>query len=284
MSIRELIPFSGRLLKNRKIMTMGICMLPFAAELFLRAAEAMVYVLLLYYGGLSPDELLSGRSAVQMSAALVLLLLRTAVTAPLMYAAAVRLSQICGEQRISPIKSVLSSRRNFKRSFAAAVISRILGTLALVPAVLCGITAYRMLVDSDTPEKLFFTVHVFVLTAVMLGMWAAVKISFSALPFYMAAYPERSVIMLTFRTIKAMHGRRTTFLKLAGVFLPEALTVAGLPFAITRFLTAWALCISIHIKEDEYNERIKAESAVGDSYDAAMLPYGKAGSVPKTAH
>ena len=265
-------------------MTMGICMLPFAAELFLRAAEAVVYVLLLYYGGLSSDELLSGRSAVQLSAAMVFLLLRTAVTAPLMYAAAVRLSQICGEKKLAPIKSVLGSRRNFKRSFAAAVISKISGTLALVPAVLCGVTAYRMLIGSDTPEKLFFTVHAFVLTAVMLGMWAAVKISFSALPFYMAAYPERSVIMLTFRTIKAMHGRRTTFLKLAGVFLPEALTVAGLPFAITRFLTAWALCISIHIKEDEYNERIKAESAVGDTYDPAMLPYGKAGSVPKAAH
>ena len=63
MKIRELIRYSGRLLEGRRARTMMICLLPAAAELFFRFAEAAVFSLLLYFGGSMPIELFSGSSA-----------------------------------------------------------------------------------------------------------------------------------------------------------------------------------------------------------------------------
>ena len=83
MKIRELIRYSGRLLEGRRARTMMICLLPAAAELFFRFAEAAVFSLLLYFGGSMPIELFSGSSAVQLSVTGVCTLLRWLTAAPL---------------------------------------------------------------------------------------------------------------------------------------------------------------------------------------------------------
>ena len=57
MKIRELTAFSKKLLKNKKASTMMICLLPLAAELFFRFAEAAVFSLLLYFGEMPPIAL-----------------------------------------------------------------------------------------------------------------------------------------------------------------------------------------------------------------------------------
>jgi hypothetical protein len=280
VKIRELLPFVRKMLRGRLPVTMSICMLPLLAELSFRSAEAAVYSLMLYFGRLRPAELFSGSGTFQPAVSAVSMLLRMTVTAPLIYGAAVRLTELCSEESLTPLGDVLVSRRNFRRSLTAELIKRVLGLAALLPAAFFGTAAWRMLMSGGTAGDLFMTVHAFVLTAVSLGMWAALRIGLSALPYLMATYPERSVLRLAFTAMRLTRGRKMVLVKLAAAELPLALTVAGLPFALTRIMAGWALCISITVKEEEYNERDKAQAGVGKTGDPPELSYETAWGIP----
>ena len=66
MKLRELIRYSKALLKNNRISTMIICLLPFLPEIFFRFAEATVYSLVLYFGDMPPLSLFSGENPLQI--------------------------------------------------------------------------------------------------------------------------------------------------------------------------------------------------------------------------
>ena len=122
------------MLKGRNMAVMGICMLPLIGELFFRFAEAAVYSLLLYFGELPPIALFSGEEPLQLAVALLSFLLRLTLVPPLTYGAAARLMGLCTDSETAPIGEVLISRRNYRRSVTAALITKLLGTAALLPA------------------------------------------------------------------------------------------------------------------------------------------------------
>lgn len=283
MKICELIPFVRKMLKGRNMAVMGICMLPLIGELFFRFAEAAVYSLLLYFGELPPIALFSGEEPLQLAVALLSFLLRLTLVPPLTYGAAARLMGLCTDSETAPIGEVLISRRNYRRSVTAALITKLLGTAALLPAAFFGWNAYRLLASGHSAGELFLTVHAFVLTAVSVGAWLSLRISLSALPLLMAACPEVGVIRLTFRAFRITSGRRTVLLKLAAAYLPMSAAVISLPFVLTRIWAAWALCISISLKEEEYNEGNKAESKYGKTGPAPEFSDEAAGHFPAAA-
>lgn len=284
MKIRELIPFVRKLLKGRNIAVMTVCMLPLLGDLFFRFAEAAVYSLLLYFGELPPIALFSGESPLQLAVAALSALMRIVLIPPLIYAAAVRLTEICAERTITPLGSVLASRRNFRRSVIAAVITKLLGIISLLPAAFFGVNAYRLLITGHSAGELFLTVHAFVLTLASVGMWISLRISLSALPFLMALRPETSVLRLTFRSLRMMRGRKSVLIRLIAAYLPLIVTVVGIPFALMRISAAWALCISISLKEEEYNEGNKAESKRRKAFIPAKFSDEAAGSLTAAAY
>lgn len=285
MKLSELIRFSKGLIKGKTAAIMTVCSLPLISELAFRSAEAAVYSLLLYFGKIQPFSLFSGSNRIVLALTLVITLLRIAVTAPLTFAAASKLTAICGDRKnISSLPRMLMSRRSFRRSLTLSLLSKLCGLIALIPAAFFGIIAYRIFKSADSPERLFMAFHAAVLTAVSLGIWLSVRISLYASPYIMAHFPNLSPIRTIFFSLGFMSGKRRELIMLSLLYLPAALTVIGLPFAITRIKTAFALSIAIHIKEDEYFERNKIYRLVRSSRNAAKIPHRKARRFKKTPH
>lgn len=275
MRIRELISFSGKMLKGKRAVTMTVCLLPLAAELFFRFAEAAVYSLLLYFGQMQPAALFSGGSRIQLAVALITAVLRITFTAPLTFAMAFRLMELCGSRKsVTPLSRILMSRKYFRKSLGLSILSKSAALIALAPAVFFGITASSMLSTARTARELFLTCHAFMLTVVSVIMWLSLKISLAAAPFLMVHFPEYSPFRIILLSIRFMKGRKSAFVGLAAVYLLPIVSIIGLPFACTRLTSAAALCISIYIKEDEY-ERNKTDSKLRKADHAAKIPHGK---------
>ncbi len=275
MRIRELISFSGKMLKGKRAVTMTVCLLPLAAELFFRFAEAAVYSLLLYFGQMQPVALFSGGSRIQLAVALITAVLRITFTAPLTFAMAFRLMELCGSRKsVTPLSRILMSRKYFRKSLGLSILSKSAALIALAPAVFFGITASSMLSTARTARELFLTCHAFMLTVVSVIMWLSLKISLAAAPFLMVHFPEYSPFRIILLSIRFMKGRKSAFVGLAAVYLLPIVSIIGLPFACTRLTSAAALCISIYIKEDEY-ERNKTDSKLRKADHAAKIPHGK---------
>lgn len=275
MRIRELISFSGKMLKGKRAVTMTVCLLPLAAELFFRFAEAAVYSLLLYFGQMQPVALFSGGSRIQLAIALITAVLRITFTAPLTFAMAFRLMELCGSRKsVTPLSRILMSRKYFRKSLGLSILSKSAALIALAPAVFFGITASSMLSTARTARELFLTCHAFMLTVVSVIMWLSLKISLAAAPFLMVHFPEYSPFRIILLSIRFMKGRKSAFVGLAAVYLLPIVSIIGLPFACTRLTSAAALCISIYIKEDEY-ERNKTDSKLRKADHAAKIPHGK---------
>lgn len=276
MKIRELISFSGKLLKGRRAVTMTICLLPLAAELFFRFAEAAIYSLLLYFGQMQPAALFSGGSRIQLAVALITAILRITVTAPLTFAMAYRLMELCGSRKpMTPLSRILMSRKYFRKSLGLSILSKSAALIALAPAAFFGITACSMFSTARTARELFLTCHAFMLTAVSVLLWISLKISLAAAPFLMVHFPGYSPFRIILLSIKFMRGRKSVLVGLAAVYLLPMVSVIGLPFACTQLTTAAALCISIYIKEDEY-EGNQTDSQLRQASNAAKIPHGKA--------
>lgn len=284
MKIRQLIPYTKKLLRGRRVRTAIICILPLCSEIFFRLAEAAVYSLLLYFGEITPAELFSGGSPVQLSAALVLTLMRWVVTAPLLCASAFRLSEICSEKPCTPFSRVILSRWNFRRSLAALLWMKLTGLIALAPAVFFGLSTYSMLHGTLDTDEMFIAANSAVLTAVSFIMWLSLKLSFAAVPFILVRYPQKSPLRAVLSSVGFMRGRRIVLLKLAAVYILPAMSIVGTAFALTRTMTAFSLSIDIFMREDEYRKRIETDSGDGHSRHAAKLSHRRKRSIKKAPH
>ena len=286
MKVRELIRYSKGLLAGRRARTMMICILPLAAELFFRSAEAAVYSLMLYFGDYAPIKLFGGDDPWQLTVAAVCTVLRWGTTAPLMYAAAMRLYSITDDKnqlRHKPFSRILLRKCTLKRSISAKLWTKTIGLLALVPVVFFGTSAYMLLKGRIYEREAFLAINAVFLTLVSLFMWGMLKLSFAAVPFLLARYPKRTAFRTVIYSIGFMGGRKSVLLRLIAVYLPQMLSIAGLPYAVTKLMTAFSLSIDIFIKEDEYLETHRADSGRGKTNNAGKLSCRKKGRFKASA-
>lgn len=272
MKISELLRYTKKLLKGRSIRTGMICILPLCAALFFRCAEAAVYSLLLYFGEMTPLSLFGGKSPVCSAASLIFTLLRWITVSPLMYATAFRLYEICSEKaETTPLSEILLSRTAFRRSLGAVLLSKIISFAALIPTAFLGVLTFSMLKESLNADETFAVVNTAFLTLVSFLMWLSLRLSLAAVPFLMVRYPQKSIFRTVFSAVRFMSGRKGILLRLAAVYILPSISIVGLPFAATRFLTAFALSTDIFNREDEYNKGIKAESRIEFACDITEL-------------
>ena len=278
MKIRELIRFSRGLLMGRRARTMMICILPLGAELFFRFAEAAVYSMLLYFGNIEPIRLFGGSSPVQLGVTAASTLLRLLTTAPLMYAAAYRLYGMTSElpqKRCEAFSRILLRKCTFKRSISAALWTKAVGLLALAPAVFFGTAAYGLTGEKLSPREAFLAANALFLTGVSVILWLSLKLSFAAVPYILVRFPKMTAFRAMVFSVGFMRGRKSVLLRLLAVYLPQMLTIAGLPYALTKLMTAFSLSIDIFIKEDEYLEADRAYGRRRKSHNSGKIPFGK---------
>ena len=276
MKVRELIRYTGGLLRGRQTRTMIICALPLAAELFFRFAEAAAFSLLLYFGGSRAIRLFGGDSGVQLAVTAVCTLLRWVTAAPLMYAAAYSLYGITGENpRSMRFSRLLLRKRTLRRSISAALWTKVIGLLALVPVIFFAVMAYE-LTDRRLRGASAFLVGNAVLLAVIFGfLWLSLKLSFAAVPFLLVRFPQLTAFRTVMFSISFMQGRRSVLLRLIAAYLPQMLTVAGIPFAVSKLMSAFSLSIDIFIKEDEYLETDRADGGRRKARNSGAFPHKK---------
>ena len=278
MKLREVIRYSKDLLKKRRIGTMIICLLPLSSELFFRFAEATVYSLVLYFGDIKPLSLFGGENPLQILTTLLSSLMRWLVGSPLIYAVSFRLCEVCYENRqrpFTPLSEILLNGRNFRRSLAVSLWTKIIGFVTLVPVGICGMTAYYFIMNGKDTNDLFITVHAIVFTIVSLFLWLNVRITMLAVPFLMAHFPHKSVFRLVFGSFRFMKGRHADILKLFASYILPMMTIVSIPYLIPEVMTAFSLSISIYIREDDYSERIKINCRRNKADNPAKLPYRK---------
>ena len=278
MKIRELIRFSRGLLMGRRARTMMICILPLGAELFFRFAEAAVYSMLLYFGNIEPIRLFGGSNPVQLGVTAASTLLRLLTTAPLMYAAAYRLYGMTSElpqKRCEAFSRILLRKCTFKRSISAALWTKAVGLLALAPAVFFGTAAYGLTGEKLSPREAFLAANALFLTGVSVILWLSLKLSFAAVPYILVRFPKMTAFRAMIFSVGFMRGRKSVLLRLLAVYLPQMLTIAGLPYALTKLMTAFSLSIDIFIKEDEYLETDRAYGRRRKSHNSGKIPFGK---------
>ena len=282
MRIFELIRYSGGLLRGRRISAALVCMLPFIAGLLLRSAEGFVYTMLVYFGGIEPLGLFSGRNPAVPLTASAFTIVRWAACAPLGYVTAYRLSAICGCVPERPLFDVLTEDHAIRRSIAAQFWVKLFSLLALVPAVFFGITAYSLFVSGRGQG--LPALHAAVLTVMSLGIWAALKLSLAAVPFLLVRYPGSPALRTVLYSLRFMSGRRSILLKLYLIFLPESLTAVAAPFAAARIKTAFALSIDIFTKEEDYLAGTDTDRGHRRTDRPAKLPRRKKGSFKTAPH
>ena len=274
MKIRELIRFSKGLLEGRRARTIMICLLPLGAEMFFRCAEATVYCILLYFGEYDPIVLFSGRNALQLTTAAMCSLLRWVTAAPLMYCAAYRLYGMTAgspKKKHEALSRVLFRKCTFKRSISAVLWTKVIGLLALAPAVFCGMTAFDLLHGKLGAQETFLAVNAVVLGVISVFLWLSLKLSFAAVPFLLVRSPKMTAFRTVLYSIKFMSGRKSVLLRLLAVYVPQMLTILLIPFAFTKLMTAFSLSIDIFIKEDEYLETDRTDGGRGNSCDTGKV-------------
>lgn len=275
MKLRELIRYSKALLKNNRISTIMICMLPLVPEIFFRFTEATVYSLILYLGDIKPISLFSGENILQVLTSVLSCIFRWLTVSPLLYVSAFRLCEICYDSRrknFTPISAILVNSRNFRRSLVLSLWTKLIGLLALIPAGISGIATYYFIMNTD---DLFMVMQTVVLTIVSLFFWLNVRLTLFTVPFLMAHFPQKSVFRLVWYSFRFMKGRRTDILKLLMSYAFPALTLISIPYFLPEMMTAFSLSISIYVREDDYSERIKINCKFNKSNNTAKIPHRK---------
>ena len=278
MKIRELIRYTKMLLKGRRARTMMICCLPLGAELFFRCAEAAVYCLMLYFGGMRPIWLFGGNAPVQLAITSASTIMRWLTAAPLTYAAAYRLCGLTGgrtDKRCGQFSRILLRKCTFKRSISAVLWTKAAGLLALVPSVFFGVTAYGLLNGTLYDTEAFIAANAVLLAILSFFMWIWLKLSFTAVPYLLVRYPKMTAFRAMIYSADFMRGRKNVLLRLLVIYLPQMVTIVGLPYALTKLMTAFSLSIDIFIKEDEYLEANRADSGIGAADNAGKVPHGE---------
>lgn len=286
MSILKLIRYSGALLRGRRTVTGLVCLLPAAAWVFFRSAEACFYAMFLYFSGKAPLSLFDGSIPLQTAVTIGFTIVRWTVTAPLVYICAYRLCEICSEKSapLTPLTTVLTAKGSVGRSISALVWVKLFSFIALIPAAFFGTAAYRIFNARSDTSGLFMTLHAVSLTVVSLVIWLSLKLSFTAVPFLLVKYPERSSLRTVLYSIRFMRGRRRVFMKLSLICLPMMLSVIAVPFVLPVLCTSFALSVDIFIKEEEYLERTETESLHERAHNSPELPSGTGRSLKKTAY
>lgn len=275
MKLRELVRYSKALLKNNRIITMMICLLPILPEIFFRFTEATVYSLLLYLGDINPISLFSGENVLQVVTVVFSSVLRWLTVSPLIYVSAFRLCEICYDSRrknFTPVSEILINGRNFRRSLVLSLWTKFIGLLALIPAGIAGTAAYYFITNTD---NLFIVVQTIVLTIVSLFFWLNVRLTLLAVPFLMAHFPQKSVFRLVWYSFRFMKGRRNDILKLFMAYAFPAVTLITLPYFLPEMMTAFSLSISIYVREDDYSERIKINCKFNKSDNTSKISHRK---------
>lgn len=260
MKLKQIAAFADRLLKGRRPAALLVCLMPLGTELFLRLGEAAVYSIILYFSGMEPAGLFSGDSPVQQLAAVICALLRYLAAAPMIYGAAYWYLKICGDEnrkrRIHLSRIILNSR-NYRRSLAALLLSKAVGSVFLIPSAFFGALAVRFISDSLNNTRglqLLMAVHASVTAVIALGLWIWAKTALLALPFLLVRFPERSVFRLVHDSFRFMKDRRTAAFKIFTLYIPPMLLIVTIPFLLPELFAAFSLFISISLREDEYLE------------------------------
>ena len=253
MSIWELIGYTRRRIRGRRVELLLVCLPPVAAGLLFRLGEAAFYSLLLYFGAMRPAELFSGGFAGQLVLAGLLTLLRWGVTAPLMCAAAARLRSIVNDGAEDVHAAELLLHGSFiRRSITAFVAGRLICFAALVPAALLGAYAYTLIADGGRSSELFAASNAAALAVLSAVLWLGARLSVTAVPFLLAEHPERGGLSCAAMSLGFMRGRKRLPLGLAAVYVLPLATVIGIPIFLPELAAAFTTGISIFIKEDEY--------------------------------
>ncbi len=253
MKAFELISYSRGNISGKRSRLLLVCLLPVGAELLFRLAEAAFYSLLLYFGAMQPNELFTGENAEQLVLAAVFTAARWVVTAPLICASAVKvMDTVKGQESGEHISEMLLDTGFIRRSIAASLAGKFICLAAIVPSAAAALYSAVLLSGGGGSRELFGAVNMAVVSVMLLGVWAAARITTAAVPFLLAEYPEKGGISLAVAAFRFMRGRRTLLLKLCVVYLPLMATLLGIPFFLPEFASAFATGISIYIKEDEY--------------------------------
>lgn len=253
MKAWELIGYSRRCLKGKRREIFLICSLPLGAELLFRALESAIYSLLLYFGTFKPVSLFTGENTQQLAVSAVFAVLRLTVCPPLWCAAAVRLREFTeGASRRTSFQEMLLNGRFIRRSISAFFTGKLFSGAVLAPGLASAYLAVRILSYGADSSELFIAVNGIVLTAVSVTVWILLKLSLTAVPWILAAYPEKSGSSAVLAAIRFMRGRRSLPVKLLIAYILPAVTVIGLPFVIPEAAAAYSQAVSIFMKEDEY--------------------------------
>lgn len=275
MKLQELIKYSKIIVKNNIINIMIICILPLIPEIFFRFTEATIYSLILYFNDINPISLFQCDNTLQIIISIFSFILRWITISPLMYVSAFRLCEICYDNRrknFTPISQILINGRNFRRSLIASLWIKIIGTLSLIPAGLSGITAYYFIMNTD---NLFMFIQSVVLTIIFIFLWINIRIALFSIPFLMAHFPNKSVFKIVLYSFKFMNGRYTNILKIFIAYSLPIITIICSPYFLSELMTAFALSISIYVREDDYSERIKINRRFNKSFNTPKISHRK---------
>lgn len=279
MKIRQLTGFTSQLLKGRQTMAFLVCAMPLGASLLFRFAETTVYSLFLYYTGMKPVGLFLGYSIFQQMLSLVFTIVRLTAVSPLVYFTALWLAELCDDYsgKKTAVTRTLLSPKIFSRSFCGALLSRLIALTALIPAVIFGYFAYKLISDALNGYRdfnLIMTVHAVTLTIFSLYMWLSTKLTLTAVPFLLVRLPRHSVARVIRYCFVFMKNRKGALIKIFLSYIPLMLLVVTLPIAVTRLFTAVSLYFTISLREDEYLEKNRIYSNIGKADDSAVLPSG----------
>lgn len=260
MKIVELVKYSRCTVRGKRSRILLNCLFPLSVELFFLTAEAAVYSFLLYFGGVRPMELFTGKSLVQAVTAVILAVLRIIVVPPLRCGAVVRITELLrGSGRQTAVSDMLLSGRFLRRSIGSGIFSRIVSSAVLIPTVLLGKTAVVLIMSGGDDKRLFIAVNSLVLCLVFFGIWVSLRISLKAVPFVLAYMPEIGGCGAVMYSLRCMSGSRRMIFKLVGVYFLPLVTVLPAIYFIPEAAAALSLGMWQIFNEYEEEKRGKAD-------------------------
>lgn len=259
MKVVELIRYSRCIVRGRRSRILLNCLFPLSVELFFLTAEAAVYSFLLYFGGIRPMELFTGKSGAQLVFAAVFAMLRVVIMPPLRCGAVVRITELIrGSGRQTAMSDMLLSGRFLRRSIGSGILSRLISSAVLIPTVLLGKTAVIMVINGGDDKRLFIAVNSAVLCLISGAIWISLRISLRAVPFVLAYLPEIGGFGAVVYSLRCMSGHRRVILKLIGIYFLPLITVLPAIYFIPEAAAAFSLGIWQSINDYEEGKRGKA--------------------------
>lgn len=285
MKIRKLMSYSRNSLKGRRIELLLICLLPIGAELFLRTAESALYSLMIYFGNIAPVDLFSGKNTEQAVISVLFALLRCLAMPMLWCGLAARLMVFAEKKRETlAFSDMLLSGKFILRAISASFFARLISAVILLPSLSAVAYAIYLLSDGAKGGELIFSANLIALGIIIFIYWAGIRLSLTAVPFLLWKFKNISALKVVFFTLRFMRKRRRFPLMLALTYLPPVMTIALAPYFIPEWAAAYAVGISIFLKEDETaDEQSDIYSRNGNFTSAEKLSSGKLRSFGRSA-